>query len=493
MTEYPTVDIYIETLKNQQDLAELFNEFNNNKYVFSKGAYFEYDGDCNKPLLWVEVNDKTIISHIGSWLKIIQRHYLNDDNTTQKELVELTKGTLSARKASFLKDVFLFLSVMITDETFYEKLNRACPHHIPIKNCSLLDLRTGEIRTRQKTDYFTYFSNAEYIVDKKRTKEQKEEKKYFDNFISQIMCDNKDNLKYFQKMLGYCLTGDISARVFFIWWGVGANGKSIILNLMKEILKDQYQAVAKSVFINNGKSSSINAETEVLKDCRLATFSETSAKECLNESLIKMISGNDSISVNPKYRKPYSFTTICKLILCTNHKPEFNGNDKANIDRVCFIPFNARFVDEPKKAREYKKILGVDKIIAEKYLNEFFSFCVDGATAYYKSQKFEPPQEIKTAQDKYTQEQATISNFIKDIYIINETDKDLKLRKSDIKIQHETYCKDNDLKLEKISLVYDALIELVGEPKKDKNGIYYFKNIGLKPFVREEDPNDLDD
>ena len=349
-----------------------------------------------------------------------------------------------------------------------------------IKGGKLIDLKTGETRYRTKKDYFTYFSNVEYT---------KEKSEYFKEFINSVMCNNKENLQYFQKMLGYSLTGDISARVFFIWWGVGANGKSIILNLMKEILKDQCQAVAKSVFINNGGKNSNGPETMQLKDCRLATFSETSAKECLNESLIKMISGNDSITCRALYKDPITFTPICKLILCTNHKPDFNGNDKANIDRVRFIPFNARFVDEPKKENEFKKILGVDKIIIEKYLNEFFSFCIDGAKEYYTNQKFEPPQEIKQAQTKYTQDQATISNFINDNYEINEKE---KIRKSDVKIHYETYCKDNDLKIEKVSLVYDALIEMTGEPKKI-NGIYYFKGVAIKQIIKEEEPNDLDD
>jgi putative DNA primase/helicase len=480
MTEYPTVDIYIETLKNQQDLALLFNDFNNNRYVLSKKYIFEFDGDCNKPLLWVEVNEETIISHMSKWLRIMQRHYLDDDSTTQKDLVELTKYTQKMSDYNVLYKVFKFFKTEISDDTFYEKLNRACPHHLPIKGGKLIDLKTGETRYRTKKDYFTYFSNVEYT---------KEKSEYFKDFINSVMCNNKDNLEYFQKMLGYSLTGDISARVFFIWWGVGANGKSIILNLMKEILKDQCQAVAKSVFINNGGKNSNGPETMQLKDCRLATFSETSAKECLNESLIKMISGNDSITCRALYKDPITFTPICKLILCTNHKPDFNGNDKANIDRVRFIPFNARFVDEPKKANEYKKILGVDKIIIEKYLNEFFSFCIDGAKEYYNNQKFEPPQEIKQAQTKYTQDQATISNFINDNYEINEKE---KIRKSDVKIHYEAYCKDNDLKIEKVSLVYDALIELTGEPKKI-NGIYYFKGVSIKQIVREEEPNDLDD
>ena len=39
-----------------------------------------------------------------------------------------------------------------------------------------------------------------------------------------------------QRLLGYCLTGDVSEHILPIFWGGGANGKSTLLNVMANIL-----------------------------------------------------------------------------------------------------------------------------------------------------------------------------------------------------------------------------------------------------------------
>jgi putative DNA primase/helicase len=305
------------------------------------------------------------------------------------------------------------------------------------------------------------------------------------------MCDNIEHVDYLQKTLGYSLTGDVSARVFFIWWGTGANGKSIILNLMKEILSSAYQPVSKDVFVKSNNKSG-GCEVLELKDCRLATFSETNAKDCLNESLIKMISGNDSITARGLYKNPVTFTPMCKLVLCTNHKPEFNGEDRANTDRVRFIPFNARFCETPKKQNEYLKILGMDKIIIDKYLDEFFSFCVQGSINYFLDQKFDPPAGIKESQDEYVKDQATISNFINDTFIIDEIG---LIEKCSIKEIYEAYCREHDLKIGSISVVHDKLSEMFGKPIKQKTKSNrdktMYKGFSLIP-ESTENQNDLD-
>lgn len=485
-SEFPELDEYLLYLDDQQQLSFLFNEHYIGKFIYSKKCYFQFD---KEPLLWSEVEKDEIIDVLSTWLRNMRRHYtkqrdeMEEDKSISQDkkkefnklILSLEKKTIKMNDYNALLKVMKFFKVRIMDNTFYDKLNRACPYHLPIKNCLLIDLRTGKTRVRCKTDYFTYICNAEYTTTKTD---------FFKKFISSIMCDNEDNLKYFQKMLGYTLTGDIAARVFFIWWGFGANGKSIILNLMKEILGEiNYLSVAKSVFINNGKPSG-GPEIVPLKNCRLATFSETSANDCLNESLIKMITGNDDISCRALFKDQITFKPICKLILCTNHKPEFNGNDQANIDRVRFIPFNARFIDdEPKNKNEYKKILGIDKIIIDKYLNEFFSFCVDGAIEYYKNEQFNPPKEIEEAQYKYISEKASITNFINDTYEINKVG---RIKKGDIKYHYEQYCRDNNIKQEKISLIHDYIIKLVGDPVKS-SGIYEYKGLQKIIYPDEDD------
>ena len=66
---------------------------------------------------------------------------------------------------------------------------------------------------------------------------------------------NEINREYLRKILGYTLTGRTDARNFFIWYGAGSNGKSLISNFLNKILGEQYTQCDQSIFIK----STINA------------------------------------------------------------------------------------------------------------------------------------------------------------------------------------------------------------------------------------------
>jgi len=477
MTEYPDVLTFIDTLKSQSLTAIMFDEFHPHKYKYSKKYIYSFDDDGENPLLWTETTKNDVIFTMSNFITKISKYHIMQTSTSVPQALEIKKVMQQSTRHMAMDGVYQYFLSIIGDAKFYERLNRTMPSFLPISKCKIIDLQTGETRIRNKSDNFSYFSDVRYTSKRSDT---------FMNFISSIMCDNKENLAYLQKMLGYCLTGHISARVFFIWWGVGANGKSMILNLMKGLMKDQCQSVSKCVFVSAQNSSSGGCETLQLKDCRLATFSETNAKDCLNESLIKMVTGNDSITARGLYKDPVTFTPICKLVLCTNHKPDFNGNDKANIDRVRFMPFSARFVDNPTKKNEYKRVPDIDKIIIEHHLSEFFSWCVDGAIEYYKNPHFNPPSEIKEQLDKYADEQSTITNFINETF--EPCDGEF-FEKKEIKCLYESYCKDNDMKVEKLSLVHDKLGEIYGESKQYGGGVLKGKRgyMGFKIRDYEDD------
>jgi putative DNA primase/helicase len=309
--------------------------------------------------------------------------------------------------------------------------------------------------------------------------------------LRSIACDKDEELKYIQKMLGYGLTGHIDSRVYFILYGKGCNGKSVLLNLMSKILCQQYQAVSKCVFINNNSGKTGGTEVLQLKDCRMATYSETNANDELNEAIMKMLSGNDAITARGLYKDPMTFVPICKIILCTNFKPDFNANDKANVDRVRLVPLNARFVEKPTKTNEYLRINGIDKLIESKYLNEFFSWCVDGAIEYYKSPEFNPVGEILQAQNEYIQEQSNITNYIDDMY--EEGSDDEVILKTEIKSNYDHWCKENSIKPMKMGILYGAFDDKFGKSIKSgasstKNK-WVYKGIKLRVF---EETSDLD-
>jgi phage/plasmid-associated DNA primase len=172
---------------------------------------------------------------------------------------------------------------------------------------------------------------------------------------------------------------------------------------------------------------------------------------------------------------------------------DFNANDKANVDRVRLVPLNARFVETPTKANEYKRINGIDKLIESKYLNEFFSWCVDGAIEYYKDPEFNPVGEILEAQNEYIREQSNITNFIDDTYEAGESC-DLVL-KTEVKSSYDLWCRENSIKPMKMGVLYSAFDDKFG--KSIKSGAKDTKNKwvyrGLKYKHDESDTNmDLD-
>ena len=74
---------------------------------------------------------------------------------------------------------------------------------------------------------------------------------------------------------------------------------------------------------------------------------------------------------------------MCKIALLSNNPVEFPPDDLAMRDRVVNLPFNARFVDRPRRPNEFKKDEAlVAHLESEAGLEEMFAYIVQGAIEY---------------------------------------------------------------------------------------------------------------
>jgi P4 family phage/plasmid primase-like protien len=482
-SEYPNINDYLEILDNEHNTVLFYKEWYVGMHVYSKKYLYGFDVSDDTRMLWSEITSGQIMDNMAIFFKQTFRKYLDFKNPSKEALEKLHKITNKLCSKTRLKDLCSLYESTIINDKFMDTLNRVLPHHLPIKKCLKIDLRTGKTEPLSKNDKFTYACPVEYTKDRPEK---------LMNMLKSIACNKEEDLKYLQKILGYCLTGHIDSRVYFILFGKGCNGKTVLLNLMSKILCEQYQAVSKCVFINSNANKTGGSEVLQLKDCRMATFSETNANDELNEAIIKMISGNDSITARGLYREPMTFIPLCKLVLCTNFKPDFNANDKANVDRVRLVPLNARFVENPSKQNEYLRINGIDKIIEKEYLNEFFSWCVDGAIEYYKNPEFNPVGEILEAQNEYIREQSNITNFIDDTF--DTSTEDEMILKTEIKSLYDHWCKENSIKPMKMGVLYSTFDDKFDKSIKCRSkGSFYNKWVykGLK--MKSDEPiSDLD-
>jgi phage/plasmid-associated DNA primase len=298
-----------------------------------------------------EVYDAWMADYLNTTGKSLMKCYNKlladcDDDDNDDESAKL-KQSIRNKQNDF--DSQGYISTVITrstgklqDNQFVTKLNAAADF-LPIKDGKKVDLRTGEVTNRTKLDYFSYECPVS-ITDKLDNAEK---------FFKQVM--PKDELReYLRKILGYCLTGNMDARCFFIWYGDGSNGKSVIMKLLKCILGPLYHQCGKGIFMKGSqeKNDGPSPDKVALIGVRNGVYSEgeTADNIDINESFMKMVSGKDEINARALFRAPLTFFPVCKLHLLTNYKPDVNG-DKSMKERIRYVFLNSSFVDNPDKKK----------------------------------------------------------------------------------------------------------------------------------------------
>jgi P4 family phage/plasmid primase-like protien len=212
------------------------------------------------------------------------------------------------------------------------------------------------------------------------------------------------------------MTGDITDRAFYIFYGNGCNGKSSIVNIFKGIMKNFVAQLSEDAIIKRKASSGATPELMPLLTARCALLPESDKGDILNVSRIKTITGDDSIKARNLFSNQIEFKTQSKLILPTNFKPDIkNVDDKALFDRLRLIPFNATF-EKSKDNTDYIKDL------QDNYLSDFFTFFCYGASEWYITKDLKPCSIMIRALDEYKEDNDIYLKFVNENYITKSKD-----------------------------------------------------------------------
>ena len=133
-------------------------------------------------------------------------------------------------------------------------------------------------------------------------------------------------------MIGYCLFDDYHIAKVFVFHGVGANGKTTLLNMITEFLG--HNNVIELVM------QLMREDSFLLKDLygKMANIaSELPNKKLADTGIIKAISGNTRISVDQKFLSTLSFTNHAKLIFACNKVPTVDDTSLGWLRRIILI------------------------------------------------------------------------------------------------------------------------------------------------------------
>jgi putative DNA primase/helicase len=176
-----------------------------------------------------------------------------------------------------------------------------------------VDLRNGSLRPHLPEDLITKLAPVEFdpVAEAPR----------FYKFLKQVLGED-ELIRFVQRFLGYSLTGLTKERSLAVLHGVGKNGKSTLVELFQDLMGD-YSGVANPNIIMQQKYGDATAQYQLteLKGVRFVSISETKRGVELEESVVKQITGNDTISARAPYGKPFTYRPGFKIWMSMNHKP----------------------------------------------------------------------------------------------------------------------------------------------------------------------------
>ena len=178
---------------------------------------------------------------------------------------------------------------------------------------------------------------------------------YVMGFMTAIQPDEKTR-DYLLSLLALCLTTDTSMQYFWIFTGAGANGKSKLIKLLTDTLRDHAGAAPAALLTRRREDANqANEALSNLEKVRVAVFSEGSASEVIQVNTVKLFTGEDDISTRGLHEKQRRWTPMFKCILVCNEIPRLDENTWAGWRRFKIIPFPTKFVDNPRLPHERVK------------------------------------------------------------------------------------------------------------------------------------------
>lgn len=272
-----------------------------------------------------------------------------------------------------------------------------------------LDLRTCELLPPQREHFITMQANVDFNPSAKAP--------VFKRVLLGInLKNNRPIIGFLQRYCGYTLTGNTMAKALVFLYGPGGdNGKSTLIELLKDLLGDYaHKTRAETFMIAKQANSGPSPELIALRGKRLIWASELDDSQKFNAAFIKDLTGGvDTITGRDLHKGVINFVPTFKLWFYGNYRPVFKGDDAAAWRRMNLIPFE---VSIPKEKQ--------DDTLPEKLLAEgegILNWALEGLAAYLEN-GLQPPKEVLDATEEYREENDRVGRFIDECCVTTSPD-----------------------------------------------------------------------
>jgi len=383
---------HLTDVGNAERLAERFKE--GMRFCHTQNRWFVWSGKKWMPDTTGGVQRKAVntiramyaeaagISDAGKRTSLLKHAMRSEHNNRIKAMIEQARSLCPVEAAEFDTDRF--------------KLN--------VLN-GTIDLRTGKLHPHNRKDMLTKIAPVEYPQgwEEFQGGRWQEVCPWWIYFLTSIFEGDGSMVVTLKRALGYSLTGDGREEVMFILHGSGQNGKSTLLETMRNMLGDYSKSSPVSTFLAKREDGTARNDLARLKGARFITAVEPGEGKRIDETVIKQMTGRDTVTARFLYQEHEEFLPEGKIWLAVNHKPSIPGTELATWRRLRLLPFTYT-VPEDKKIPDL-----ADRLRSE--MPWILAWCVSGCLLW-QEEGLRFAEKVLEATAEYRKEEDPVGRFI---------------------------------------------------------------------------------
>ena len=238
----------------------------------------------------------------------------------------------------------------------------------------------------------------------------------FDAFFAEVQPDPAMRA-FILRWLGLSMTAT-PVQMLAFWYGSGANGKSVLADLVARMLGD-YAATAriKSLTgVDRRGGGDATPDLMLLIGARFVRASEPREGESLQEELIKELTGGEPIMVRALNSDFVEMTPYFKLTISGNHKPVVRGTDDGIWRRLLLVPWDVQIPEERRDIHFGDKLFQQERSGILNRLRDGLLDYLEGGLAV--------PDRIRDATKEFREESDPVGTFLDQCCVITGDHRD---------------------------------------------------------------------
>lgn len=277
------------------------------------------------------------------------------------------------------------------------------PNLFNCKNC-VLNLSTGEVLPHDPDLLLSKVSGAVYDPDANDPR--------WEEALFEWLQDDTEKIRYLQELCGYALVGDGNRDECYILYGsTTRNGKSTFLETLGAMfgeygINSQPETLARD---NSRSGGGASEDLVKLNGVRFVRMNEPPKDMLLAVSLLKQLTGGDTLSARHVFQEFIDFIPCFVLFINTNHLPLINDDTVFASGRIKVISFDRHF-DAAEQNPNLKRDLR-----SAKSLSSVLNWCIEGLRRYRSANsRIKVPESVEKATETYRLQSDKTQQFIHD-------------------------------------------------------------------------------